>query len=282
MKILVNIIKFILMTVLTISIISIGMITIVSSTVLNQEYVISKLEETDFYSQTYELVKSNFENYIQQSGLDETVLEDIVSEEKVKNDINLMLSNIYKGTNQKIDTTEIANNLNKNIDELNIKNSKNESSINKFIEYICKEYTDTLIHTNYEQRINNIYEKLTITISKVKTASIIVLSVIIITLLIINNKRFERNIRQIGISLLSAGLFQTIVYNVIISNVRVQGIKIFNDIFSKTLVTIIQDILSKILNMGNQIMILSIILFIIYFVMKLIVKDNNKGQVGNN
>lgn len=282
MKILVNIIKFILMTVLTISIISIGMITIVSSTVLNQEYVISKLEETDFYSQTYELVKSNFENYIHQSGLDETVLEDIVSEEKVKNDINLMLSNIYKGTNQKIDTTEIANNLNKNIDELNIKNSKNESSINKFIEYICKEYTDTLIHTNYEQRINNIYEKLTITISKVKTASIIVLSVIIITLLIINNKRFERNIRQIGISLLSAGLFQTIVYNVIISNVRVQGIKIFNDIFSKTLVTIIQDILSKILNIGNQIMILSIILFIIYFVMKLIVKDNNKGQVGNN
>lgn len=282
MKILVNIIKFILMTVLTISIISIGMITIVSSTVLNQEYVISKLEETDFYSQTYELVKSNFENYIHQSGLDETVLEDIVSEEKVKNDINLMLSNIYKGTNQKIDTTEIANNLNKNIDELNIKNSKNESSINKFIEYICKEYTDTLIHTNYEQRINNIYEKLTITISKVKTASIIVLSVIIITLLIVNNKRFERNIRQIGISLLSAGLFQTIVYNVIISNVRVQGIKIFNDIFSKTLVTIIQDILSKILNMGNQIMILSIILFIIYFVMKLIVKDNNKGQVGNN
>ena len=70
MKAIFNIIKFILITILVICLISIGVITIVSSTILNKEYITNKLEETNFYEETYELVKSNFENYIYQSGLD--------------------------------------------------------------------------------------------------------------------------------------------------------------------------------------------------------------------
>ena len=38
--------------------------------------------KTDYYNKTYELLISNFENYIQQSGLDEDVLKDIVSKTK--------------------------------------------------------------------------------------------------------------------------------------------------------------------------------------------------------
>ena len=74
MKVITNIIKFIVLTILTLCIVSVGIITIVSSTILDQSYIMQKLEETNFYSDTYELVKSNFENYIYQSGLDEEVL----------------------------------------------------------------------------------------------------------------------------------------------------------------------------------------------------------------
>ena len=95
MKVITNIIKFIIITILTICMISIGIITIVSSTILDQSYITQKLEETNFYSETYELVKSNFENYIYQSGLDENVLTDICPKEKVKQDLNIILSNIY-------------------------------------------------------------------------------------------------------------------------------------------------------------------------------------------
>ncbi len=61
MKVLINIIKFISITILAICMISLGILTIVSSTILNEEYIISKLEETNFYDGTFELVKSNFE-----------------------------------------------------------------------------------------------------------------------------------------------------------------------------------------------------------------------------
>ena len=125
MKVITNIIKFIVLTILTLCIVSVGIITIVSSTILDQSYIMQKLEETNFYSDTYELVKSNFENYIYQSGLDEEVLNDICTKEKVKQDLNLILTNIYQGTDKKIDTTEIADKLNANIDKLDIRNSKN-------------------------------------------------------------------------------------------------------------------------------------------------------------
>ena len=46
-------------------------------TMLNKTYILQKLDETNFYSETYKIVESNFENYISQSGLDEEVLENI-------------------------------------------------------------------------------------------------------------------------------------------------------------------------------------------------------------
>ena len=102
MKVLTNLLKFILIMILTICMTAIGIITIAFSTVLNKDYVEQKLEETDFYSGLYKLVESNFENYIYQSGLDEEVLKDICSQDKVKSDINIMLANIYDEQTKKL------------------------------------------------------------------------------------------------------------------------------------------------------------------------------------
>ena len=52
MKVLINLLKFIFITILTICLIALGAITIASSTVLDKNYVMQKLEKTDFYSGT--------------------------------------------------------------------------------------------------------------------------------------------------------------------------------------------------------------------------------------
>ena len=95
MKIFKNIITFIFTIILTILILSYVIIKLCSSTVLNENYVISKLEENDYYNKTYELVESNFENYIQQSGLDEEVLKDIITKDEIEEDTKSILNNIY-------------------------------------------------------------------------------------------------------------------------------------------------------------------------------------------
>ena len=144
MKIVINILKFIIMLILVVCILFLGIKNIAFSTILNKNYVLNKLEETNFYSGTYELVKSGFENYIAQSGLEEEVLNNICTEEKVKNDIGIILNNIYNGTNEEIDTTEIANNLNANIDKLDVRTSQNKSALDKFVQQICTEYKNTI------------------------------------------------------------------------------------------------------------------------------------------
>lgn len=278
MKVLTNIIKFILMIILTISMISIGIITIISSTILDKNYVTEKLEETDFYKQTYELVVSNFENYIYQSGLDENVLENICTEEKVKQDLNIILSNIYEGTDKKIDTTEISEKLNKNIDDSGIKTSKNKDAIDKFVQHITEEYTDTLIHTKYENKINQYYTKIINILNKINNISIITFIVTIILIIIINKAKVSKILRNIGIALLATGMFNIVANQIILSKVNVAGIKIFNDTFSNSIVTIIQDILTKILNIGIGAIVVSILFLGIYVASQLIKKDNEQEQ----
>lgn len=278
MKIIANIARFILIIILTVCIIAIGTIQIVSSTILDKNYIISKLEETNFYEETYNLVENNFENYIHQSGLEETALKDICSKEKVKQDVNLMLSNIYEGANKKIDTTEIKDNLNKNIDNLKVRNRQNSSAIDQFVNHICEEYESTLIHTDYENRINEVYGKVTNILNKVRIATIIAIAVDVVLLIIVNIKKISKFVQAIGVALLSSSLFEIIAYQIVTSKVDIAGIKIFNDTFSKTIVTIAQDVLNKVKTLGVSSLIIAIVFIIIYTVIVTITKkENSKG-----
>ena len=113
MKVGKKILNFIFVLVIALSFTFIGVKSVVFKTIFNKEYVLEQMENNNFYSETYKLVESGFENYIGQSGLDEEVIKNICTEDKIKNDINIILSNIYEGTNEKIDTSEISNNLQK-------------------------------------------------------------------------------------------------------------------------------------------------------------------------
>ena len=280
MKVLINLLKFIFITILTICLIALGAITIASSTVLDKNYVIQKLEETDFYSGTYKLVESNFEKYIYQSGLDEEVLKNICTEDKVKNDINLMLSNIYDGTNKTIDTTEISTNLNANIDKLGIKTKQNEKAINEFVTHICNEYTDTLVHSKYENQINNVYKKAINNLNKVYNTLLIVTVVDLILILIINNKKVSKNLQDIGIAMMATSIFGLAGCQIVQAKVNIQGIKIFNDVFSNSLVTIVQDVFNKFTSLSVGMLVIAIVVVGIYVAIVVSKKTKENIETG--
>lgn len=264
MKVIVNIIKFIAIAILAICLIYVGIKSTVSSTIFNKENILEKLEETNFYEETYKLVKSNFENYIHQSGLDEIVLEDICSEEKVEKDIKIIISNIYEGKNEKIDTTEISEKLNENIDKQNVRNSKTQAPIEKFVEQICNEYTDTILHTQYEEKISKGLSKITEYLNKANILAIAIIIIDIVVLIILNIKNISKLLQNIGMAFLTASTFEIIAINIITSKVNIAGIKVFNDSFSKTLVTILQDAIGKIVSLGITTLLVSIAIIAIY------------------
>ena len=193
-----------------------------------------------------------------------------------------MLSNIYDGTNQEIDTTEIANNLNSNIDQLGIKNKQNESAIQQFITHICDEYTDTLVHTKYETQINDIYKKAIEALDQIYEIILIVLAVDIIAIIAINNKKISKDVQHLGIALFATSAFELSVWQIITSKIDIQGIKIFNDVFSKSIVTIIQEILNQVASLALGTCIISIIVIAIYVTIVVYKTSSQKDELSQN
>lgn len=275
MKGILKIIKFILITIITICITAIILISTISSTILKEQYITKKLEETNFYSETYELVKSNFENYIYQSGLEEEVLNGICTQEKVIKDVNIIISNIYEGSNETISTEEISQKLNENIANLNIKNT---DSVKQFVSHICDEYVNTIIHTQYESKINDVYKEVTQLLNKSLTGFIISTIFFVVLLILTNINQMSKMVQDAGITLLATSSLGLISCKILTDKVYISGIKIFNETFSKVIVTIIQDIISNIVKIENTLLITSVIVIIVYVIIS-ITKDSKKETV---
>ena len=264
MKIIINILKFIIMVILTVCLLFVGIKNVVTSTMLNKTYILQKLDETNFYSETYKIVESNFENYISQSGLDEEVLENICTEDKVKKDINIIISNIYDGTNEEIDTTEIAEKLNSNIDKQNVRTSKNSNAIDEFVNYICESYRDSIINTKYDKTINNLYEKILGGLEKVNKIVITISIIDIVLLVALNIKNISKILANFAETTFATSLLQFVFIIIIKTKVDISNIKAFNDAFSKTIVAIIKNILNQINILGIVMLFISIIFTAIY------------------
>lgn len=253
MKLVKTIIKYMITIIIAISMILFLIINLASSTILNKNYVLSKLEETDYYNKIYEDVKSNFENYIHQSGLEESVLEDIISKEKVKKDTELIISNLYDGLEEKIDTQEIKDNLNKNIEET-LGNAKlvvtQRDAIDTLIEKICDEYTTTISHYEYEKQINNVYLKVMKYLEVAKKVILVIIAISIILLVFLNRRRIYKAFSLLGVSLTSASIFFIMVNIFINMRIKVQTILILNDAVSTTLRNILVELLNTISSYG--------------------------------
>ena len=279
MKVGKKILNFIFVLVIALSFTFIGVKSVVFKTIFNKEYVLEQMENNNFYSETYKLVESGFEIYTGQSGLDEEVIKNICTEDKIKNDINIILSNIYEGTNEKIDTSEISNNLNSNIDKENVRTSSNSKAIDEFVEHICQSYKDTIISTSYENTINEKYSKITQKITKVQNILIIAIIISIIGVIALNVKDILKLLFWTESAVLSSAVMQLAITTVIKSKVNIDGIKIFNDAFSNIVVTIIKDILSKINIIAGKFIIVYFILVVIYAI---IILSQKKEENQNN
>jgi len=184
-----------------------------------------------------------------------------------------------EGTNEKIDTSEISNNLNSNIDKENVRTSSNSKAIDEFVEHICQSYKDTIISTSYENTINEKYSKITQKITKVQNILIIAIIISIIGVIALNVKDILKLLFWTESAVLSSAVMQLAITTVIKSKVNIDGIKIFNDAFSNIVVTIIKDILSKINIIAGKFIIVYFILVVIYAI---IILTQKKEENQNN
>ena len=101
---------------------------------------------------------------------------------------------------------------------------------------------------------------------------------VLILIIIINKNKISKDIQALGIALMSASIFQIVACQIITSNVDVKNIKIFNDVFSNCLVTIIQDVLNKINSLALGTCIFAVIILGIYVSIKVNKKTKDEPE----
>lgn len=260
-----NILRYIIAILLTVMIIAFLLINLLSSTILNKKYILSKLEETNYYNKMYEYVQSNFKNYIYQSGLDENVLDNIISKEKIENDTKIIIGNIYDGLNEAISTQEIQEKLSTNInDSLKSKKiSAQKDAIEKFINEITNEYTKTMSHTSYETQINKAYTKGMKYIEIAKKILLVSIIILIILVILLSLKQICKIFTTLGISMGAIGTFFAITNWYITTKIKIHTITILNDAISEAIRNILQELLDTVKNEASIFIFLGIVTIII-------------------
>lgn len=261
-----KLLKYIFAILFYLSLTIVVLINILNSTILSKEYILNKLEESNYYNNIYTEVENNFENYIYQSGLDPIVLENIVSRDKIKEDTNIIISNIYDGNNKVIDLEVVRNNLSTNIDkslEDRYLSEENKKAINKFIDIIINEYEDTIMNTDYSSKINTGISSINNKINMINIIMIILVIISILSLILLNIKKKRRKLSIFGIPLLALGLLLITIYLYIILNIDINNIVILNDAISIAVHYILNGIVVKFLINGSIFTILGILIIII-------------------
>ena len=107
---------YILLILLCLNLLILSLILPLKYTLFNESYMKQELEKQNYDTKVYEEIKTQMNHYLIQSGLDESVFDNIVTKEKVKEDIDNNLTFLYENKECHIDTTSITNQLEENIE----------------------------------------------------------------------------------------------------------------------------------------------------------------------
>lgn len=247
---------------------------IVNNKILNKEYVISKMEETEFYLQISREVESGFENYIYQSGLPEDTIEDIFTDDMIKNDVNSIIDYVYEGKEIQLSDEILRENLDLKIQnylqaENKTLNEQGKENISKFEDLIVDEYknnvnvSDTLYST-----ANSIIQKLSNIMSKIGNLPIAILCILIILIIIINIKDLLLPINFLSISLLSTGILLKIGINLIFSSVDLDNLLVMSTSLSNLIIAVVKENLYLLSDYGNIYIICGIVGILIVAILK--------------
>lgn len=285
MKILKNFFMICLSLILTIAVVSIMIINQVSSTILKKDYILAKLEETDYYHKIYEYVESNFEKYIYQSGLDESVIENVITEEQVKQDTQKILANLYDHAQETIETEEMKQKLETNIQTYLTTNhvTADQEAIDAFVQTVCNEYTNSISHYKYEEKINTAYQQVLEYVAKAKKIVYIAIIVSVLALLLINLKQIHYFFTYTGIASLATGIFLTFLQWYISAKVDIKNILILNEAISDALKSIVYQILNAFMKEGIYFLVAGILCIILTnFICAVNKKEKYKFYEGRN
>lgn len=228
-----KIINAILTFLLIILVFGLTILVITKQTILNEQFVMKKIESISYYEKITNSLRESFKNNIIQSGIEVEFADRLVDENKIKNDINGVIHSIYSGTDYKVTTNELTDKLNTRIDEIFdernvVKTKSDEQSIVEFLDIISDTYiTEINIISGSHDILNKVVNKVNSYLPVLSIVLAVSIGLIFIIMLVIN-----KNIKFLSITFLANALLLLVIYAFVHYNTNIENVKIFTDEFS--------------------------------------------------
>ena len=215
-------------------------------TVFNEDYVLDLLNNHNYYQELYDNTLEEVSYYLEQSGLNEEVLNNVISVKSLKNEI-ITIDNLY--TNQKItvNTEEFQNNLTTNINNY-IKDNNirvdNKDTVNILTKKLVNIYEEEISYNNTFEKVRPMFNK------AYKLTKIVLYLSIIVSIITYLINRYIFKDRNIIASLFTnfvilVGLVLYIKYTIDINNIF-----FYNNSISNILMEFINSVLKCMLVTG--------------------------------
>lgn len=249
-----KVVSYILTLILIILLTSSIALVIFSTTVLNENFIINMLNKEEYYSKTYSQIMERFRDNTIQSGLEDDVLDEIISEEQIKKDVKSLVRYIYSGTKLSIDTenvkTKLKENIDKTIEENNKKLTKNEQeAVNIYVSTIANIYDEQIaLSDKYIPDVQNVVMKLKEMVDKIKVIIYIATLAVAIIVVIINR---EKSFKYLFITGIATGILLIIPKIIETAAIQTNNIVVFNQTLSSALINIVELVMFRFLVVRN-------------------------------
>jgi len=255
--------KHLINYILAVTIFIFVIILIIKTTVLNEKYIFKTLEDNYYYNEIYDIIINNFESNLIQSNIDDSIIYELITKDKVEMDVKNVITGIYNNKEIKIDTEILTTTLHSKIDELfksyhRTPNKEEQEDIKRLEDTIIEVYENEITYDL--ETVRSISTKI-VKINSLTSWTLIVIGIIIVILLLIEMFCYHEFINNMGVAILSSGLIIIIIRLIIGSKYR--NILMFNEIFSKIVVSVVNNFLTNILVIGVYLSIIGLILLII-------------------
>ena len=257
-----RIISYILSIFLVIFLFITILLTTLNCTILSKLNVKKKVAESNYYAELQKIIVESSQNYVMQSGFDESIMDGVVNVYDVQYDVDGLIDYIYEGKEYVVQSNMIRANLDKNIKEYVEANDyeiseENQKGIDEFENAIEDIYKRNIMYS--EETIKQIAHVVGI-IKKVTPIAMIVCAIISIVLALITK---ETSSPAIGISMLSTGALFVFLKTYSGTNVAINNILLLNKAFSNTLIAMANQLIQKLYTVG-VILCIAGVAFIIY------------------
>lgn len=263
MKIVRKIISYILAVIVVILMSVTIILAMINNVIFSKSNVKKHMNKVDYYTEISNIIKDSANNYIMQSGFDESIMDSVIPKEKINNDIDKVIDAIYEGKEIDISTEEIRANLDENVQQYIQQNNykvdaQTRKDIAKFEDKIESIYENSITYSKNAVKQVVSYFKMA---KRITRLALITVSILLIILAFIT---YKINKASFGISLLATGIICIFIKCYSGLNIAVNNILMVNKTFSNLMINLINQVVQYIFISGIILTVLGIFFIIIF------------------